>query len=153
MDICRRSVEIAELRGENVVSVQDVLEASTEMIAAPKVCAIKNCSTLEQLFLQAVSAEVLRTGVEEVYFKNVYNQLVSLSNFEGIKVLLIVHENSYNRFIFFFTGIQVPNVSETFGICSKLSSSRLLICEHPKNDIHMKIYLNVSRDDIHYALQ
>lgn len=38
-------------------------------------------------------------------------------------------------------------------ICSKLGAERLLICEHSRSDIFQKILLNVSMDDIHYALK
>lgn len=38
-------------------------------------------------------------------------------------------------------------------LCSKLGAERLIICEHTRNDIFQKILLNVSMDDIHYALR
>lgn len=64
--------------------MQDVNEALTEMIASAKVQAIKHCSEMERTFLQAVCAEVARTGVEEVTFNNIYIQLTSLCSLEGI---------------------------------------------------------------------
>ncbi|XP_033324629.2 origin recognition complex subunit 1 [Megalopta genalis] len=132
LDICRRAMEIAESRNAETISLQDVTAAVSEMIASAKVQAIKCCSKMEQMFLQAVSAEVSRTSIEEVYFKNAYRQLESLCSFDGIKI---------------------PTVTETLAICGRLGASRLLICEHSRNDIHQKILLNVSTDDIHYALQ
>lgn len=41
------------------------------------------CSKMEQLFLQAVAAEIQRTGVEETVFENVYVQLKTLCIFDG----------------------------------------------------------------------
>lgn len=41
------------------------------------------CSRMEQLFLQAVAAEIQRTGVEETIFENVYVQLKTLCVFDG----------------------------------------------------------------------
>ncbi|XP_071865813.1 origin recognition complex subunit 1 isoform X2 [Bombus fervidus] len=76
LDICRRAMEIAELRNAETISLQDVSEAVTEMIASAKVQAIKHCSKVEKIFLLAVSAEVTRTSIEEVYFKNAYRQVL-----------------------------------------------------------------------------
>jgi hypothetical protein len=41
------------------------------------------CSKMEQLFLQAVAAEIQRTGVEETIFEKVYVQLKTLCIFDG----------------------------------------------------------------------
>ncbi|OAD52051.1 Origin recognition complex subunit 1 [Eufriesea mexicana] len=132
LDICRRAVEIAESQSAETISLQDVTEAVSEMIASAKVQAIKHCSKMEQIFLQAMSAEVTRTSIEEVYFKDAYKQLESLCSFDGI---------------------EVPSVTEILAICGRLGANRLLICEHSKNDIYQKILLNVSTDDIHYAIK
>lgn len=83
LDICRRAMEIAESRDAETISLKDVTEAVSEMIASAKVQAIKHCSKMEQTFLQAVSAEVTRTSIEEVYFKDAYRQLESLCSFNG----------------------------------------------------------------------
>lgn len=132
LDICRRATEIAELHGKDKVSMEDVNKALMEMIVSSKVQAIKHCSQMEQIFLQAVCAEVTRTGIEESSFKNVYHQLCSICSFEGIKI---------------------PTVTETLAICGRLTASRLLICESTRMDIHQRILLNTSADDIHFALQ
>jgi origin recognition complex subunit 1 len=84
LDICRRATEIAEIRDGTTIKMQDVNEALSEMIANPKVQAIRHCSKFEQIFLQAVCAEVTRTGVEEVCFQNVYKQFESLCAFDGM---------------------------------------------------------------------
>ncbi|XP_076651428.1 origin recognition complex subunit 1 [Halictus rubicundus] len=132
LDICRRAMEIAESRKAETISLQDVAVAVSEMIASAKVQAIKRCSKMEQVFLQAISAEVTRTSIEEVYFKDAYAQFEALCSFDGIKI---------------------PTVTEMLAICGRLGASRLLICEHSRNDIYQKILLNVSTDDIHYAIQ
>ncbi|XP_043672697.1 origin recognition complex subunit 1 [Vespula pensylvanica] len=132
LDICRRATEIAELHEREKVIMEDVNEALSEMIESSKVQAIKHCSQMEQMFLQAVSAEVTRTGIEEACFKSVYNQLRSMCCFEGIKI---------------------PTLTEILAICGRLEASRLLICDSVRMDIHQRILLNVSADDIHFALQ
>lgn len=59
LDICRRATEIAEeTTKDKTVSMMHVQKALNEMIATLKVQAIKKCSKLEKLFLQAVAAEV-----------------------------------------------------------------------------------------------
>ncbi|XP_018044331.1 PREDICTED: origin recognition complex subunit 1 isoform X2 [Atta colombica] len=132
LDICRRVAEITETRNNTTVTVQDVNQALSEMIINPKVQAIKHCSKFEQIFLQAVCVEVKRIGVEEVCFMNVYRQFESLCSFDGYKT---------------------PNITQTLDICAKLGDYRLLICECASNDIHKKILLNISKDELHYALQ
>ncbi|XP_011313913.1 origin recognition complex subunit 1 isoform X2 [Fopius arisanus] len=132
LDICRRATEIAESNGGKIVSMQDVNEALTEMIASAKVQAIKHCSEMEKVFLQAVCAEISRTGVEEATFHSVYKQFEALCSFEGVKT---------------------PNISQALEICSRLSANRLLLGEHSRMDIMQRILLNVSPDDIHFALQ
>ncbi|XP_066599778.1 origin recognition complex subunit 1 [Prorops nasuta] len=132
LDICRRAAEITEARNGEKVSIDDVNVALSEMIASTKVQFIKNCSEMEQNFLQSLCAEITRTGVEEVIFKNILRQLQSICSFKGIKM---------------------PTVTETLGLCMNLSASRILICEHSKADIYQKVLLNVSTDDVYYALQ
>ncbi|KAG7200515.1 hypothetical protein KM043_001079 [Ampulex compressa] len=132
LDICRRSTEIVEQRQAEIVTIQDVNQAISEMIAMPKVQAIKHCSKMEQVFLEAVCAECERTGIEEVYFKNVYKQLEALCSFEGIKI---------------------PTITEVLAVCGRLGASRLLICEHSRADIYQKLLLNISTDDVYYALE
>ncbi|KAL2712977.1 origin recognition complex subunit 1 [Vespula squamosa] len=132
LDICRRATEIAELHEREKVTMEDVNEALLEMIESSKVQAIKHCSQMEQMFLQAVSVEVTRTGIEEACFKNIYNQLCSMCSFEGIKI---------------------PTSTEILAICGRLEASRLLIRDNVRMDIHQRILLNVSADDIHFALQ
>lgn len=59
LDICRRAAELAETEGDyTLVSMTHVNNALNAMITQPKVQAIKHCSRLEQLILQAVVAEV-----------------------------------------------------------------------------------------------
>ncbi|XP_046823183.1 origin recognition complex subunit 1 [Vespa crabro] len=132
LDICRRATEITEIHGRKKVIMEDVNEALLEMIENSKVQAIKHCSKMEQMFLQAVSAEVTRTSIEEACFKNIYNQLCSMCSFEGIKI---------------------PTLTEILAICGRLEASRLLIRDNVRMDIHQRILLNASADDIHFALQ
>ncbi|XP_021699398.1 origin recognition complex subunit 1 [Aedes aegypti] len=137
LDICRRATEIADDKSKQTgqfvsVSMIHVQQALGEMIASAKVQTIKSCSKLEQLFLQAVTSEVTRTGIEECCFLGVYSQFETLAAINDIRV---------------------PNPGRAIAICSRLGASRLLICENSRNDIYQKILLNISADDVHFALQ
>uniref|UniRef100_A0A182N1Y5 Origin recognition complex subunit 1 n=1 Tax=Anopheles dirus TaxID=7168 RepID=A0A182N1Y5_9DIPT len=135
LDICRRATELADESTSTetaTVVMSHVQEALEEMITSAKVKTIRSCSRMEQLFLQAVTAEVTRTGIEECNFLGVYAQFESLAA---------------------FAGISVPNPGRAMAICSRLGASRLLICETGRNDIYQKILLNISTDDVHFALQ
>lgn len=135
LDIARRASEIAEsdAKGEkSSVTMAHVQRAVSEMISCPKVLAIKSCSQMEKLFLQAVCMEVERTGVEEVIFRGVFMQLKLLAALNGFRE---------------------PIVGIGLDIATRLSACRLLICEHPRKDIYMKIMLNISPDDFYYATQ
>lgn len=150
LDICRRAVEIAELEGKrNLVSLMHVNQALNAMITQPKVRAIKNCSRLEKLILQAVVAEVNkhellpycyykldlfqveRTGVEETNFTNISKMLVTLAALDGFKM-----------------------VSSTIAMAAvtRLGLCRLLLIDQKCSNIYQKIILNVSVDDVYYAL-
>ncbi|XP_064542703.1 origin recognition complex subunit 1 [Drosophila montana] len=138
LDICRRATEIADSAepqpggAPKCVTMLHVQQALAEMIASAKVQAIKNCSRLEQIFLQAVAAEVTRTGVEETTFMGVYTQIETIAA---------------------FMGVALPAPGRALHLCSKLGAERLIISEHSRHDLYQKILLNVSADDIHYALR
>ncbi|XP_072387921.1 origin recognition complex subunit 1-like isoform X2 [Diabrotica undecimpunctata] len=133
LDICRRAAEIAESEGKSqLVTMTHVNEALNAMITQPKVLAIKHCSKLEQLIMQSIVAEVERTGVEETTFCDVYKMLVTCSAIEGFKM--------------------VSSTIAQRAVC-RLSASRLILADQKCNNIHQKIILNVSIDDVYYALQ
>lgn len=81
--------------------MEDVNEALLEMIESSKVQAIKHCSQMEQMFLQAVSVKVTRTGIEEACFKSIYNQLCSICSFEGLYFKLLVTLQKIYLYILF----------------------------------------------------
>ncbi|KAG5891683.1 hypothetical protein JTB14_020100 [Gonioctena quinquepunctata] len=133
LDICRRAAEIAEREGKaQLVSMNHVNEALNAMITQPKIRAIKSCSRLEQLILQSIVAEVERTGVEETTFADVFKMLGTCAAIEGFR-----------------------QVSVTVAILAvyRLSACRLVLTDQKCNDIHQRIILNVSADDVHYAMK
>uniref|UniRef100_A0A6I8NP03 Origin recognition complex subunit 1 n=1 Tax=Ornithorhynchus anatinus TaxID=9258 RepID=A0A6I8NP03_ORNAN len=135
LDICRRATEICELRGQapGLVGVAHVVEAVEEMFSSSYVTAIRNASLLEQGFLKATLAEFRRSGLEEATFQQVYQQHVALCRIEGLPP---------------------PSASETMAVCSRLGACRLLLLLEPsKNDLLLRLRLNVSQDDVLYALR
>ncbi|XP_045114139.1 origin recognition complex subunit 1-like isoform X2 [Portunus trituberculatus] len=144
LDICRRATEIAEtsklppspskspLKRAALVGMLHVDQAIREMFTSPKIAAIRSCSVMEQLILKAVVAEFIRTGVEEAQFGRVMDQFVSLCRFDGMKP---------------------PCTSVVMMLVNHLTSQRLILTEHSRNDILMRLRLNISTDDVSYALQ
>lgn len=133
LDICRRASEIAEMEknGEHAsVLMSHVQQALSEMISCTKVRAVRACSKMEKFFLQAVCMEVERTGIEEVSFYGVFNQLKAVVTLNGFPV---------------------PTTETILSISSRLDACRLIISEDSRKDIYQKILLNISADDFYYA--
>ncbi|NXG14445.1 ORC1 protein, partial [Grallaria varia] len=136
LDICRRATEICEFakqkRSPEIVRMAHVTEAIDEMFSSPYINAIRNASLHEQIFLKAILAEFRRAGVEEATVQQVYHQHVALCRMEGM---------------------QSPSVSEMMAICSRLGACRLLLLEASSKYLHMRVRLNLSQDDVMYALR
>ncbi|ENN79437.1 hypothetical protein HUJ04_013202 [Dendroctonus ponderosae] len=133
LDICRRAAEIAERDGnEQQVSIQQINDALTAMITQPQVTAIKRSSRLQKLLLQAIVAEVERTGVEETTFVDVFKVLASCCALDGFKM-----------------------VSSTIAqrALSRLGECKLVITDQKCNNIYQRIILNVSVHDVYFALK
>ncbi|XP_072919103.1 origin recognition complex subunit 1 [Hemitrygon akajei] len=137
LDICRRAAEICEnslsqKAASSLVGMPHVLQALDEMFSSPYITAIRNASVQEQIFMKAVLAEFQRLGLEEATFQQIYQQHIGLCRIEGL---------------------QPPTISETMLVCTRLGACRLLLVESSKNDLHLRVRLNVSHDDVMYALK
>ncbi|XP_002738319.1 uncharacterized protein LOC100376485 [Saccoglossus kowalevskii] len=135
LDICRRATEIAELQSKDLnqlVDISHVEKAIQEMFSSPKIVAIRECSLQEQLFLRAVVSEFRESGLEEAPFSKILKQHSSICRLEGV---------------------QPPTTSEVSAVCCRLGSSRLVLVEGGRNDMHQRVRLNVSQDDVFYALK
>uniref|UniRef100_T1JIW5 Origin recognition complex subunit 1 n=1 Tax=Strigamia maritima TaxID=126957 RepID=T1JIW5_STRMM len=133
LDICRRATEIADKcqSRKGSVGVKDVDKALQEMFSSPKFMAIENASLNEQMLLRAIAAQFSHSGVEECTWEDVYSSLVTLCRLEGISP---------------------PNESQACAACFQLASCRLIIAQDGRKDMEQKIRLNVSTDDIAFAL-
>ncbi|XP_066480711.1 origin recognition complex subunit 1 [Tiliqua scincoides] len=136
LDICRRSTEICELSSSKstsgLVSMAHVMEAMDEMFSSPYINTIRNSSLQEQIFLKATVAEFHRLGLEEATVQQIFHQHVALCRMEGL---------------------QTPTLSDIMAISSRLSACRLLLVESSNKYLHMRVRLNVSQDDVMYALK
>ncbi|NWH44421.1 ORC1 protein, partial [Fregata magnificens] len=136
LDICRRATEICEFasqkRTPEIVRMAHITEAIDEMFSSPYINAIRNASLHEQIFLKAILAEFRRAGVEEATVQQVYHQHVALCRIEGMRS---------------------PTISEIMAICSRLGACRLLLVESSNKYLYMRVRLNISQDDVMYALK
>ncbi|XP_010223302.1 PREDICTED: origin recognition complex subunit 1 [Tinamus guttatus] len=136
LDICRRATEICEFASQKntsgIVRMVHITEAIDEMFSSPYINAIRSASLHEQIFLKAILAEFRRAGVEEATVQQVYHQHVALCRIEGM---------------------QSPTVSEVMAVCSRLGACRLLLVESSNKYLHMRVRLNISQDDVMYALK
>uniref|UniRef100_A0A8C3K605 Origin recognition complex subunit 1 n=1 Tax=Calidris pygmaea TaxID=425635 RepID=A0A8C3K605_9CHAR len=136
LDICRRATEICEFasqkRTPEIVRMAHITEAIDEMFSSPYINAIRSASLHEQIFLKAILAEFRKAGVEEATVQQVYLQHTALCRMEGM---------------------QRPAVSEIMAICSRLGACRLLLVESSRKYLHTRVRLNISQDDVMYALK
>ncbi|XP_053928360.1 origin recognition complex subunit 1 [Cuculus canorus] len=136
LDICRRATEICEFasqkRTSDIVGMAHITEAITEMFSSPYISAIRSASLHEQIFLKAILAAFRKAGVEEATVEQVYHHHIALCRLEGMSS---------------------PTVSQMMAICSRLGACRLLLMEASNNYIHMRVRLNISQDDVMYALK
>ncbi|XP_070602008.1 origin recognition complex subunit 1 isoform X2 [Erythrolamprus reginae] len=136
LDICRRSTEICELNSKRgvsgLVSMAHVMQAVDEMFSSPYINAIRNVSLQEQIFLKATIAEYHRLGLEEATIQQIFHQHVALCRLEGLPT---------------------PTVSDIMAISSRLGACKLLLVESNAKYLSMRIRLNVSQNDVMYALK
>ncbi|XP_049911717.1 origin recognition complex subunit 1 isoform X2 [Epinephelus moara] len=137
LDICRRATEICEHSAADpsatgLVGVSHVMEALNEMFSSAYITAIKCASLQEQLFLRAIIAEFRRLGLEEATFQQVFVQHQALCRVEGLQPI---------------------SVSEGLAVCQRLGACRLLLLESSRLGVLQRVRLNVSQDDVLYALK
>ncbi|XP_041646335.1 origin recognition complex subunit 1 isoform X2 [Cheilinus undulatus] len=137
LDICRRATEICEHSSADrtttgLVSMNHVMEALNEMFSSAYISAIKCASVQEQLFLRAVIAEFRRLGLEEATFQQVFVQHQALCRVEGLQPI---------------------SVSEGLAVCQRLGACRILLLEPSRLGVLQRVRLNVSQDDVVFALK
>ena len=132
LDICRRAAELGERAGAGRVGVAEVARAHQEMFSSPKILAVRSCCRYGQLVLQVLVAEVHRTGVEESTVGAVQRELRAALRSEGLALL---------------------SLPGTTAILSRLAAVRLILAEHFRLGLETKIRLNVSTEEVNFALK
>ncbi|XP_077574053.1 origin recognition complex subunit 1 [Stigmatopora nigra] len=137
LDICRRAAELCEQSSADddtlrLVRINHVMDALNETFSSSYITGIKSASVQEKLFLRAVITEFRRLGLEEATLQQVFMQLQALCRVDGLQPI---------------------TVSEALAICHRLGACRLLLLETSRLGILQHVRLNVSQDDIFYALQ
>lgn len=134
LDICRRATEIAQMQGpKTLVTIQHVTDAHKEMFCSPKIMAIRHCSKYEKVFLQAIVAVFQKIGIEEAPFDRVLKTMNEVLKFENLDMLA---------------------VDEAHNVVGRLAACRLVLAEPGKTGrLDMKLRLNVSQDDVMFALK
>jgi len=154
LDICRRATEIAQRHHErhlaaakstkkktkgtdeseaSVVGMGHVTQAHKEMFCSPKMMAIRCCSPFEKMFLQTLVAIFEKTGIEETSLGRARELLTELAVVDGYAPVTVTQAHS---------------------VLARLINMRLVLGEPGKSGrLDMKIRLNVSTDDVNFALK
>jgi Cdc6-like AAA superfamily ATPase len=131
LEICRRATEIAE-RENTLVTINHVDQAIKQMFSSAKIIAVKHATKHEQLFLKSISCLYKQSGLEETNFNKIYEQHSAMCKIENLKPL---------------------NRTQLLNICCSLASLKLILLEPSKNIYLQRVRLNMSTDDIDYALK
>ncbi|KAF9112976.1 Origin recognition complex, subunit 1 [Mortierella sp. AM989] len=156
LDICRRAVEIVESNIQKAevqrrkaaekdpfadlgpapeveqVTIRTVDQAIKEMFASPNVRLIQTASLHQKLFLVALTSKLRRLGLAEVEFSEIAHAHLQMCRLHNI---------------------EPPMLSDLSAICASLGSSRCLLVESGKQDIHQRVRLSVSEEDVIMALK
>jgi len=137
LDICNHSIKISKERNENsrkksaYVTMEDVKQAFSEILSSPQMEAINNASQQQRTFLKAVICQFRLSGREEGAFAEIYQHHIDFcKQFE----------------------LYIPSVSEVLEIAQSLQNLRLILIEPSNVDGLKRIRLNVSEDDVSFAL-
>ncbi|KAI1280495.1 Origin recognition complex subunit 1 [Halotydeus destructor] len=142
LDICRRAALISENTDEcsgsrsatNVmISMKDVDKALQEMFSSTKLVAVREASEQEQILLKAIIQEFRVSGLEEAEFARVYDHHSAMCKFDR-------------------TIGWCPSTSELFEIAGNLYDLRLILLDANNCYLRKKIRLNISQDDVEFAL-
>ncbi|KAK1897588.1 Origin recognition complex subunit 1 [Dissostichus eleginoides] len=168
LDICRRATEIcehsaADTSSTGLVGMSHVMDALNEMFSSAYITAIKCVSVQEQLFLRAIIAEFRRLGLEEATFQQGPPPIWALGSQSHLSPHYDApgHQCTRQSFTVFVQhqslcrveGLQPVSVSEGLAVCQRLGACRLLLLEPSRLGVLQRVRLNVSQDDVLYALK
>ena len=132
LDICRLSVQMTQMTDQTIVTMSSVDSALQEIFNSLKLVRIRKASLQEKIFLESIVRDFRISGVEESNFFDVFKHHIEMCRFE----------RHYT-----------PSSVELERIAYNLQTSRLIIIENNSSHLYKRIRLNVSVDDINFALK
>jgi hypothetical protein len=109
------------------------MEAHKEMFCSPKILAIRYCSKYEKVFLQSIVAVFTKIGIEEAALDRVIKAMNEVLKFENLDLL---------------------SIDQAHNVVGRLTACKLVLVEPGKTGrLDMKLRLNVSADDVLFALR
>jgi len=114
------------------VTIRTVDQAIKEMFASPNVRLIQTASLHQKLFLVSLVSRLRRRGLAEDEFSAIARAHLQLCRLHNIKP---------------------PILSDLAAICASLGACRCLLVEAGKQDIHQRVRLSVSEEDVIMALK
>ncbi|XP_022182477.1 origin recognition complex subunit 1 isoform X3 [Myzus persicae] len=132
LDICRRAIDLVKSEDvSQLITINHVNQVLNAILSGVRVTAIRCCCLFEQFFLRALRDVTTSTGIEHSTIDSVYTQLKSICLLEGE---------------------ELPNEQQVLMMTYRLRDSGLIFLEKKRWDIFRKVTLNVSPEDISYAL-
>ncbi|KAF0751006.1 origin recognition complex subunit 1 isoform X3, partial [Aphis craccivora] len=132
LDICRRAIDLIKSEDDSqLITINHITQVLSSILSGVRVTAIRCCCLIEQYFLRALSDLTSSTGIEHSTIDSVYTQLKSICLLEGE---------------------ELPNEQQVLIIAYRLRDSGLIFLEKKRWDLFRKVSLNVSPEDISYAL-
>lgn len=132
LDICRRAIDLIKSEDDSqLITINHITQVLNSILSGVRVTAIRCCCLIEQYFLRALSDLTSSTGIEHSTIDSVYTQLKSICLLEGE---------------------ELPNEQQVLIIAYRLRDSGLIFLEKKRWDVFRKVSLNVSPEDISYAL-
>ncbi|XP_025204138.1 origin recognition complex subunit 1 isoform X2 [Melanaphis sacchari] len=132
LDICRRAIDLIKSEDESqLITINHVTQVLSSILSGVRVTAIRYCCLFEQFFLRALRDETSSTGIEHSTIDSVYTQMKNICLLEGE---------------------ELPNEQQVIMMAYRLRDSGLIFLEKKRWDIFRKVSLNVSPEDISYAL-
>ncbi|XP_050533491.1 origin recognition complex subunit 1 isoform X2 [Daktulosphaira vitifoliae] len=132
LDICRRAIDLIKSEDESqMITINHVNQVINSILSGLRVTAIRQCSLFEQYFLRALRDETVRTGFDHSTIDSVYTQMKNICLLEGE---------------------ELPNDQQIIMMTYRLRDNGLIFLEKKQWDVFRKVSLNVSPEDISYAL-
>ncbi|KAL1459636.1 hypothetical protein WDU94_011600 [Cyamophila willieti] len=131
LDICKRATQ--NVKEGEIITPFHIQQTLQSIFTSKSVRVLTALGEVHRILLRAIRDETLRTGVEETILHSVYNQFKTIWTLE-------------------VSQIPLPTTARICDVILELSDMGLIIIPDSRVTLFQKISLNISSDDIHYAL-